>query len=77
MGIACADAFRLEPGMFWTEVSFSFSEEDVVVVVVVIEGLKGKKHLKIPSACHFVACVKLTQTSIRPGLLRAGSRRSI
>jgi hypothetical protein len=41
------------------------------------EGLKGKKHLKIPSACHLVACVKLTHTSIRPGRLRAGSRRSM
>lgn len=40
-------------------------------------GLEGKKHLKIPSACHFVAWVKFTQTSMRPGRLRAGSRRSM
>lgn len=39
--------------------------------------LDGKKHLKIPSACHLVAFLKLIQTSIRPGRLSAGSRRSI
>ncbi len=37
----------------------------------------GKKHLKMPCACHFVACLKFTQTSIRPGRLRAGSSRSM
>lgn len=42
-----------------------------------VEGFAGKKHLKIPSACHFVACLKFTQTSMRPGRLSAGSRRSM
>lgn len=37
----------------------------------------GKKHLKMPCACHFVACLKFTQTSIRPGRLSAGSSRSM
>lgn len=40
-------------------------------------GLDGKKHLKMPSACHLVAWAKLTHTSMRPGRLNAGSRRSI
>ncbi len=37
----------------------------------------GKKHWKMPSACHFVAFLKLIQTSIRPGRLSAGSKRSM
>lgn len=41
------------------------------------DGLEGKKHLKMPSAWNRVACVKFTHTSIRPGRLSAGSRRSM
>ena len=71
IGIACVNALRLGNGRFCCEVSLG------VVGEATVEGLYGKKHLKMPSACHFVACVKLTHTSIRPGRLRAGSRRSI
>lgn len=48
-----------------------------VAITAAFTGLHGKKHLKIPSACHLVACVKFTQTSMRPGRDSAGSRRSI
>jgi hypothetical protein len=41
------------------------------------DGRDGKNKLKMPSACHFVALVKLIHKSIRPGLLSAGSRRSM
>lgn len=41
------------------------------------EVFAGKKHLKMPSACHLLACLKFTQTSMRPGRLNAGSRRSM
>lgn len=40
-------------------------------------GLHGKKFLKIPSACHLLACLKSTQTSMRPGRDNAGSSRSM
>ena len=76
MGTACADALRLDPGGFFCDASTDSvssdddEEEDA-------DGRDGKKHLKMPSACHFVALVKLTQTSMRPGLLSAGSRRSM
>ncbi len=75
-GAACAEALRLEPGGFFcdgslVEASFGGDKDDEA------EGREGKKHLKMPSACHLVALVKLIHTSIRPGLLSAGSRRSI
>ena len=80
-GAACADALRLEPGGFFCEASLkveaSSSSNDDDDDGDNVEGREGKKHLKMPSACHLVALVKLTQTSIRPGLLSAGSRRSI
>ena len=80
-GAACADALRLEPGGFFCDASLvEASSGDSGVDGDggdEGEGRDGKKHLKMPSACHLVALVKLTQTSIRPGLLRAGSRRSI
>jgi hypothetical protein len=75
IGTACADALRLDPGGFFCDASTdgaSFDEDEDNA-----DGRHGKKHLKMPSACHFVALVKLTHTSIRPGLLSAGSRRSI
>lgn len=72
MGTACADALRLDPGGFFCDASTDSDSSDVDA-----DGRDGKKHLKMPSACHFVALVKLTQTSMRPGLLSAGSRRSI
>ena len=71
IGIACVNALRLGKGRFCCEASLGVAGDATV------EGLKGKKHLKIPSACHLVAWVKLTHTSIRPGRLRAGSSRSI
>jgi len=40
-------------------------------------GGDEKNRLKIHSACHLVALVKLTQTSIRPGLVSTGSIRSM
>ena len=72
-GAACGDALRLEPGGFFCEASLkveasSSSNEDDDDGDN-IESRGGKKYLKIPSACHLVALVKLTQTSIRPGLL--------
>ena len=79
MGTACADdALHLESGRFISEASADDdgassddgNDEDDA------DGRDGKKHLKMPSACHFVALVKLIHTSIRPGLLSAGSRRS-
>ena len=79
IGTACADdALRLDSGRFFSEASVGDEvssgdggdEDDA-------DGRDGKKHLKMPSACHFVALVKLIHTSIRPGLLSAGSRRSM
>lgn len=52
-------------------------DADEAAGVVLGEGFAGKKHLKMPSACHLLACLKFTQTSMRPGRLNAGSRRSI
>lgn len=75
-GTACADALRLEPGGFFCEVSMG-EDEDEDSSDDDADGRDGKKHLKMPSACHLVALVKLIQTSMRPGLLRAGSRRSM
>lgn len=63
---------RFGKGRFCCDVSL----EDAVELAS-LAALNGKKHLKIPSAWNFVACVKFTQTSIRPGRLRAGSKRSI
>ena len=68
------NALRLGKGRFCCEVSLGVVAGEAALEE---DGLYGKKHLKIPSACHLVACVKLTHTSIRPGRLRAGSRRSI
>lgn len=39
-------------------------------------SVEGKKLRKRASACHFDAFLNSTQTSIRPGRERAGSRRS-
>ena len=73
--MACPGALRFGIGRFCCDTSvFSC---DVVTGDDEAAGLKGKKHLKMPSACHFVACVKFTHTSMRPGRLSAGSRRSI
>ena len=81
MGTACADdALRLESGRSLSEVSVDDDDEassDDGGDEDDADGRDGKKHLKMPSACHFVALVKLIHTSIRPGLLSAGSRRSM
>lgn len=74
IGTAWADALRLDPGGFFCEASTASDSDSLDDDS---DGRDGKKHLKMPSACHFVALVKLTQTSIRPGLLSAGSRRSM
>lgn len=63
---------RFGKGRFCCDVSLGDEDE-----LAALAALNGKKHLKIPSAWNFVACVKFTQTSIRPGRLRAGSKRSI
>jgi hypothetical protein len=80
-GAACVKAaFRLGRGMFFCELSFSGDGELEAADEEEEEeedGLEGKKHLKRPSACHLVACVKLIHTSIRPGRLSAGSSRSM
>jgi hypothetical protein len=84
-GAACVKAaFRLGRGMFFCELSFSSDgeleaaeEEEEEEEEEDDDGLEGKKHLKRPSACHLVACVKLIHTSIRPGRLSAGSSRSM
>lgn len=39
-------------------------------------SVDGKKFLNKASACHLLAFLNSTQTSIRPGRERAGSRRS-
>lgn len=39
-------------------------------------SMEGKKFLNRASACHLLAFLNSTQTSIRPGRERAGSRRS-
>jgi hypothetical protein len=75
IGTACADALRLDPGGFFCDASTG--EDSLDEDGDSSDGRDGKKHLKMPSACHFVAFVKLTQTSMRPGLLSAGSRRSM
>ena len=82
IGTACADdaAFRLDSGGFICDISKEIGDDggdDAADDEDDADGRDGKKHLKIPSACHFVALVKLIQTSIRPGLLSAGSRRSM
>lgn len=51
-GPSCAGCMRLAPGIFISDVSTD------VVSVVDADGRGGKKHLKMPSACHFVALVK-------------------
>ena len=82
-GAVCADALRLEPGGLFSEVSpvgapsSGDDDDDDDDDDDGSEDREGKKHLKILSACHLVALVKLTQMSIRPGLLSAGSRRSM
>lgn len=80
--IACLEALRLEPGRFFCEASLAASvdeeaDKSEVDDAAEADGLQGKKHLKMPSACHLVALAKFTHTSIRPGRLRAGSRRSM
>lgn len=83
MGTACADdaAFRLDSGGFIcdtsTDIGDDGGDDEADDDADDADGRDGKKHLKMPSACHFVAFAKLTQTSIRPGLLSAGSRRSM
>ncbi len=80
MGAACPDdALRLESGRFFSKGSVDDDDESSLDDGSDDEadGRDGKKHLKMPSACHFVALVKLIHTSIRPGLLSAGSRRSM
>lgn len=78
-GIVCPGALRFGSGRFFCEMSVFSSVEGLEELELDEEGLEleGKKHLKMPSACHFVAWVKFTQTSMRPGRLKAGSRRSI
>jgi hypothetical protein len=73
MGTECADAFRLDPA---ASASVDVGDE-ASLVDEDADGRDGKKHLKMPSACHLVALVKLTHTSMRPALLSAGSRRSM
>lgn len=71
MGMAYAAAMRRglrESPRGVSIVGTSFGDEAV--------GLDRKTCLKKHSACHLVTWVKLTQTSIRPGLRSAGSRRS-
>lgn len=80
-GIECAD-LRLAIGRFVCEASVTVAteledEEAEEFEATGFAGCEGKKHLKIPSACHLVAWVKLTHTSIRPGRLKAGSKRSM
>ena len=80
-GAARADALRLKPRGF-------LCDESLVGALSGDSGgdgddgdegesRDGKKHMKMPSACHLVALAKLTQTSVRLGLLRAGYRCSI
>ena len=76
-GMACATALRFGRGRFCCDTSIFSSDVAPVDDEPEAAGLEGKKHLKMPSACHFVACVKFTHTSIRPGRLSAGSRRSM
>ena len=82
MGTACADCLRFVRGMFLCSIgvlSVVLPEEPAFseLSAASVDFLQGKKHLKMPSACHLVAFVKLTHTSMRPGRLRAGSRRSM
>lgn len=81
----CAARLRFDTGMFAADVASAgcFAAASGVALAAAaaaaaaLLGRAGKKHLKIPSACHFVACLKFTQTSIRPGRLSAGSSRSM
>lgn len=82
-GIEWAAALRFDPGKFFCAtfevlslpLSSALTSDGASSTSATF--LHGKKHLKMPSACHFVAFVKFTQTSIRPGRLSAGSRRSM
>lgn len=73
-GIVCEGILRLGNGRFFCDVSLVVEGNGDAALG---DGLEGKKHLKMPSAWNRVACEKFTHTSIRPGRLRAGSRRSI
>ena len=75
-GIACAGILRLGNGRFFCDASLAAAAGGGGDAGLE-DGLEGKKHLKMPSAWNRVACVKFTHTSIRPGRLSAGSRRSI
>lgn len=52
-GMAWVVTLRLGRGKFCCEGSLGVV--DKFASVAGADGLKGKKHLKMPSACHFVA----------------------
>ena len=79
VGDAAADAPEMDSGgdVGISMPSNSLASRTISLSDRLISSIEGKKFLKRASACHFDAFLNSIQTSMRPGRLNAGSRRSM